>query len=441
MNPTVQTSAPDFPRDMRPRLLLISYWYPPAVGAAAERMHSFARYLPTHGWDVRVLTAQHEKASSADANVTAVVDPWQRKEGAIADYDPRKSGGFSQRLRGLMRDFVFPDRFRHWQRAAFDRGLPLVRDWKPDVMLASFPPASAVELALRLHEATGVRLVLDYRDKWLGPGGYEPRLQTTINKHLQLERRATSKAAGITAVSDALIAHLRDDFNVAADRTAVILNGFEATNPPSVNTSNDNSTIRRNIAHVGTVIPRNRPERFFSTLIKMMNEYWGETDTPSDPDPFNGFRFRFVGNLSAEYLKDVHLNDWVTTTGLVPRDAARAEMFNADALLLLSGDYVGKWGYSVKLFEYLQTGRPILCLEESPGSNDARLLQSLAPERAFIGRLGDAALLAEQLAALRTYLAKPSSPVALPDKLSQFDRKTQAARLDEFLRKAISRKP
>lgn len=339
-----------------------------------------------------------------------------------------------------MREFVFPDRFRHWQQAAFSHGLSLIRDWKPDVILASFPPASAIDLAVRLHEATGVPFVLDYRDKWLGPGGYEPGLQSTIRKHLDLERRATSMAAGITAVSDALIAQLRDDFHVSAERTAVIYNGFEPANPPAVNSTEDPSRIRRNIAHVGTVIPRNRPELFFSTLVKMMTEYWGETDTPSDPDPYNGFRFRFVGNLSAQYLKDVHLDDWVTTTGLVPRDAARAEMFNADALLLLTGDYVGKWGYSVKLFEYLQTGRPILCLEESPGSNDARLLQELAPERAFIGRLGDTTSLTEQLAALRKYLAKSSSPVVPAHKLAQFDRMTQAARLDEFLRRAVSLK-
>lgn len=425
-------------------MLLVTYWYPPAVGAAAERMHSFAKYLPAHGWDVRVLTARHNDEAIGDPHVNSVVDPWRRREGAIGDYDPRKSAGWSQRLRGLLRDLVFPDRFRHWQRAAFDCGLKLVRDWMPDLMLASFPPASAVELALRLNEATGVPLVLDYRDKWLGPGGYEPRLQSTIKKHRQLEGRATSKAIGVTAVSEALIAHVRDEFHIAADRTAVIYNGFEAANAPSVTPPSDTpSRIRRNISHVGTVIPRNRPERLFATLIEMMNEYWGETDAPSDPDPYNGFRFRFVGNLSAQYLSDVHLADWVTTTGLVPRDVARAEMFKADALLLLTGDYVGTWGYSVKLFEYLQTGRPILCLEETPGSNDARLLRELAPERAFIGRLGDKDSLMDQLSRLRTYLAnEPQEPEEIRPSpgLARFSRAKQASELAIFLNAIVDRK-
>jgi len=423
------------------RLLLITYWYPPAVGAAAERMHSFASYLPAHGWDVRVLSARHGETAATAAPVTAISDPWQRRAGPIGDYDPRKSAGWTHRLRNLMRDFVFPDRFRHWQQAAFDPGWALIRDWKPDALLASFPPASAIELALRLHEASGVPLVLDYRDKWLGPGGYEPCFQSTIRKHLELERRATSQAIGLTAVSDALIAHLRDAFQIAADRTAVIHNGFEAANPPGASALQDPSRLRRNIAHVGTVIPRNRPELFFSTLVEMMNEYWGDTDTPSDPDPYNGFRFRFVGNLSGQYLKDVHLDDWVTTTGLVPRDVARMEMFNADALLLLTGDYVGKWGYSVKLFEYLQTGRPILCLEESPGSNDARLLRELIPQRCFIGKLDDPASLSEQLVKLRKFLANETAvePPAIPPGLVGFSRAKQAADLARFLDRVAKR--
>ncbi len=40
------------------RVLLVSYWYPPALGAAAERIHAFANYLPDHGWQTHVLTAE-----------------------------------------------------------------------------------------------------------------------------------------------------------------------------------------------------------------------------------------------------------------------------------------------------------------------------------------------------------------------------------------------
>lgn len=435
MNPAVRDPSIELVSGTRTRLLLISYWYPPAVGAAAERMHSFAKYLPTHGWDVRVLTARHHDSTSQDdPSVTYVRDPWRRREGAIADYDPRKTANWKQRLRGLLRDCIFPDRFRRWQQDAYHQALTLIRDWKPDLLLVSFPPASAVDLALRLHDATGVPFVLDYRDKWLGPGGYEPIRTATTRRHMELEKRAVAASAAVTAVSDALIAHLRDDLAASRDRSVVIYNGFEQSAIPTIAGPRETGLpFPRFIAHVGTVIERNRPDLFFQSLGELLARFWGEDDRPADPIPFEGFRFRFVGNLSAQYLIDARLNEWVATMGLVPRATAREEMLKADALLLLTGNYVAKWGYSVKLFEYLQTGRPILCLEQSPDSNDARLLRELAPERSFIGRLGETASLTEQLAALRNYLAHPPASSPTHDKLLQFDRKIQAAKLADFL--------
>ena len=413
------------------RLLLVSYWYPPAVGAAAERMHSFAKYLPALGWDVRVLTARHGEGPHADPGVIAVVDPWRMRSAAIADYDPFAKLSFSSRLRVFLRDCIFPDRFVRWQRAAFDAVQSLISQWPPDVILASFPPASAVELALRIQSATGAPLVLDYRDKWIGPGGYEPKRAAMRRRHEELERQALAASSAVTAVSEALLNDAVKTHPRSNDRTAVIYNGFEPIEeleecrPRQIHQSN--TAIQ--IAHVGTVIPRNRPELFFSSLSQLVTH---------QTDAIHGVHFRFVGNLSAGFAANKTLSPWLTSTGLVSRDIARAEMFNTDALLLLTGDYVGKWGYSVKLFEYLQTGRPILCLEESPGSNDARLLRELAPDRAFIGRLGDPGSLSEQLARLRTYLstesAKPAGVRAPSPGLARFSRANQAARLDAFLR-------
>ena len=408
-------------------------------------MQAFTKYLPAHGWDVHVLTARHGDAAFVDPpGVSAVSDPW-RGGSPIGDYDPRERPTLGSRLRGFLRDCIFPDRFVRWQRAAFVEGLNVVRGWKPDLILASFPPASAVELAARLRDATGVPLVLDYRDKWLGPGGYQPKRRHMEQRHVELERRALAASTAVIAVSEALIQDIVQkpvghastipagqlstlSTQLSAERTglqsAVIYNGFEPIAAPNLAPPNpDASTRQLTLAHVGTVIPRNRPDLFFSSLAAV---------TPSN------VHFRFVGNLSASYLAHSALTKIVTTTGLVSRETARSEMFGADALLLLTGDYVGHWGYSVKLFEYLQTGRPILCLEETPGSNDARLLRELAPERCFIGKLGDADSLAEQLIHVRNYLENETRSSARPlptisHGLARYSRAIQTAELARFI--------
>lgn len=420
------------------RLLLVTYWYPPAVGAAAERMHSFARHLPEHAWDVRVLTAKHGSSAMTDAQVRAVADPWQRTGGSIADYSPLERPGWSARLRAVLRELVFPDRFVRWQEAAFHEGLQLIGEWRPDLILASFPPASAIQLAVRLHKATGVPLVVDYRDKWLGPGGYEPRLKRTIQKHVFLQYEGLMASAGVTAVSEALIADLVNDAKYPAEKTAIVYNGFEPSPTPARAPQEHGPDDKPVIAHVGTVIARNQPGLFFQSVNKLMAAI---LEGDSNADALRSFRFRFVGNLDRQFLTDTGIDVLFTSTGLVSRESARAEMFNADALLLLTGHYVGKWGYSVKLFEYLQTGRPVVCLEESPGSNDARLLRELIPERCFIGKLGEPASLAEQLLHLREFLEREKSsdrPTLAPG-LVRFSRAYQAATLAGFLHRIAQR--
>jgi glycosyltransferase involved in cell wall biosynthesis len=411
------------------KVLLVSYWYPPAVGAAAERVHAFAKYLPEHGWQARVLTAEHPGSGRETdrAVVHAVTDRWAGKGLVFPDYDPtvaKRSG-----LRSLLRELVFPDRFLAWQRAALKVGQGLIRQEACDLILASFPPASAVLLALKLHRESGARLVLDFRDRWLGPGGYEPRSAWAGRRHARLQHRAVSAAAALITVSDAMADGLAREQGYDRQRIFVIHNGYEPADPVAVQqgaATGDPMTI----AHVGTVIARNRPELFLGALAELKGD-----------DRLGGIVFRFVGNLSRTYLENIGLSSTVNTTGLLPRSKARREMQDAHALLLLTGSYAGKWSYNAKLFEYVQTGRPILCLEESPGSNDRKLLEQFAADRSFFAPVGDPEAIADQITNLRRYVRQhPAPALGLDDAFRAFSRPNLVAKLADHLGCIISRK-
>ena len=415
------------------KLLLISYWYPPAVGAAAERIHSFAHYLPEHGWTAQVLTARHPAPDMAPGQpapgIHAVPDPLASKAPAFADYDPRVT---SPAYKTILRELVFPDRFVRWQRAAIKIAPEVVRCEQVQVLLASFPPASVVMLALRLSRETSVPLVLDFRDRWLGPGGYQPRLARTRRKHAGLEREAIRHAAGVVVVSDAMADAIVSEQKYDRARICVVPNGYEpveeamrlaAVVAPVSADHPGPSTLPITIAHVGTVIARNRPDLLFASLARLQARRG-----------LHGVTFRFVGNLSSAYVRELGLSSVVRTTGLIPRDRAQVEMQTADALLLLTGSYVGQWGHNAKLFEYVQTGRPILCLEETPGSNDRELLERFAPDRAFFAPVGNPAAIAEQIGKLRQRVAAHHSPaIDLDDAFREFSRPNLAARLAEHL--------
>ena len=419
-------SSFNLPMPSARKVLLVSYWYPPAVGAAAERVQSFAKYLPGSGWSVEVLTTWHLRGAANEASVHRVLDPAAGERFAFADYDPRER---PSRIKRFLRGFLFPDRFRLWAKSAAKQGQDIARESRADAIVTSFPPASCVLAGLRIHEATGIPLLIDFRDLWMGPGGYEPRRPGMKARHEELERRAVAAACGLVAVSEAMADHLARRHHFPRHRIAVIPNGYDPE--PALTPRQGSADLQPLVVvHVGTVIARNRPDLFFEA-VKRLRAKGGLAVT----------RFRFVGNLSREYLREAGLDEIVETTGIVPRESARQEMESATALLLLVGEYVGQWGNNAKLFEYVQTGRPILCLEETPGSGDGRLLHQYAAERTFLGQLGDDASIEGALTALHAYLqTSPQSSLHLHADFAEFSRPRLAARLAAHLELCLASK-
>lgn len=411
------------------RLLLVTYWYPPAVGAAAERLHAFARYLPAQGFECHVLTARRSSSPQHKGVVLhPVEDPLDSGAPIMADYAPGRTAGV---LADHVRDLVFPDRFLHWAHAAIREGRSILRERRIDAIMVSFPPASAVLAAVELAEASGLPLIVDLRDRWLGPGGYSPKAPQARHRHLQLERRAIARSGAVVTVSEPLADTVALEHGYPRGKVWVIPNGYDSSVGlvADISRAEAEPSLKRTgltIAHVGTVIERNRPDLFFETLRQLK-----QSGALSD------VRFRFVGNLSPDYPTEAGLSEFVESTGLVSHEQANLEMRRADALLLLTGAYVGQWGISAKLFEYLYAGRPILCLEESPGSNDRLLLESIAAERTFAAPMSDADSLTRALAALRALVAKHPSPLEPPAGLATFDRTHQVAQLGRRLKELL----
>ncbi len=248
-----------------------------------------------------MLTAGHAGSSPVvgPGRVRRVADRWAAKEPAFADYDPRRRASW---VKARLRDFVFPDRFGAWSRRAITKGLDVIREGRPDLIMASFPPASAVLVGLDLHRRTAVPLVLDYRDRWFGPGGYEPRRAAARRRHEQLEHEAVSSARAVTCVSQAMADAISAEHGIPRKRVAVISNGYD----PEISPHEDAPVPRSSsgpcepgasggtsltLCHVGTVIHRNRPDVFLESIRRLHLA-----------NRLSNVRFRIVGKLSRSYV-------------------------------------------------------------------------------------------------------------------------------------------
>lgn len=327
----------------------------------------------------------------------------------------------------LPRGWAYPDRFLLWRRRA--RLAALRSCTRPFAIFATFPPASAALLGVQLAHDWHVPLVLEYRDLWIGPGGYNPPTPVHRLLHGRLERRCVRAAAAIVAVSERMADDLAQRHGIDRGRVIAIPNGYEPPtdleHAPRAPTPNAFT-----LAHVGTVIPRNRPDLFLHAVARAEDApRWRET----------GLRIRFVGNLSKATTQRPEFAGLLESTGMIPADAARAEMHAADALLLLVGDYVGRWGHNAKLFDYLAAGRPILCLEETPGSNDRALLEKLVADRCVFASLSDASAIAAGINAVRRLAdAIGQAPQPVPPGLEAYSRRAGAEKLAGVLTRACT---
>ena len=57
------------------RLLIVSYWFPPAGGIPVQRALSLARYLPECGIEVHVLAPKNPPAPQYDTALLALIPP------------------------------------------------------------------------------------------------------------------------------------------------------------------------------------------------------------------------------------------------------------------------------------------------------------------------------------------------------------------------------
>src|SRR3546814_12427620 len=62
--------------------------------------------------------------------------------------------------------FNFPDKRVGWLPAARQRALHLFEEWRPDAILATAPPFTALLIGYLLAKRARIPLIVEFRDRW-----------------------------------------------------------------------------------------------------------------------------------------------------------------------------------------------------------------------------------------------------------------------------------
>jgi glycosyltransferase involved in cell wall biosynthesis len=345
----------------RRRVLVLAYYFPPIAGAGAQRTLKFVRYLEPLGWGATVVSTRSRVYGARDPSLLADVPALTRviRTPALPLARYLAIVLYKLRLTRLRAWVLWPDNGLGWAPFAFLAALRTARRDRPDVLFSSSAPYGGHLVALLVARLTGLPWVADFRDEW------------TANPHLAgqprlLARLAARAERAITARAQRIVV-AADYFQLAGlapgdSRRVEILNGvdeadltFAAAGPP---------TDRFVLAYVGTIYDTIDPSPALRALAALVSRGAIDGDRVD---------MRLVGSiLLPSFAPPPGVR--VEATGYVEHARAVTEMCSATALLL----YVpsSSLAPSGKLFEYLGSGRPLLCLTH-PDNLAARLVREL----------------------------------------------------------------
>lgn len=216
-----------------PRLLFVTYTFPPARTAGSVRVWNIAKYLARSGWIITVLTPDASIWRHADS--PGAFKTKMKQEGVrllATDHQWRwlaaesvncSSNGLTWFLGGICRNaarHLGIEKTAGWIKAAEHASAGL-RSGEVELVLASGPPFSAFTVARRLSERLHCPYVLDYRDLW-SRNHFSPA-PGAVRKEASL----VSDSAAVTTVSPTWRSIMEREFG-GGEKLHVISNGYDA---------------------------------------------------------------------------------------------------------------------------------------------------------------------------------------------------------------------
>ena len=385
------------------RVLLISFYFPPAGGGGVQRVLKLCKHLPSHGWDVDVLAPDDPRWSAVDPELAERIPPETTVHRAryrgpsfattpvarlAATQGPRRALVRAQ-LTG--RKLLLPDPEVVWAPDAVRAGVRIVRERSIDAIVSTSPPSSSHLIAAAIARRTGVRFVADFRDSWLANPHRRYDSVAQRAKRVAEERVARRALRGVDAISAVTQTIADEAARLAQPGTPVrvVANGCDFDDFTGLVYARGK---RMRIVHAGSFFGQRSPRPFLGALARLLK---------AQPELRGRVEAVFLGELrpaDREWAGSLGLGDALQLPGFRPHGETLARMRAADVLLLLIPRAGGR-GRSVlsgKVYEYLAAERPVLALVPPDGAA-AELLREIGS--AWIADPDDAAEIETALAA------------------------------------------
>jgi len=355
------------------KVLIITYYWPPAGGPGVQRWLKFTKYLQEFGIEPIVLTVNPSKATyplrdeslkdeiSSEIQVftTDTFEPFSVYKKATGRGEVPFSGfanesdkpGPRQIIAKFIRgNFFLPDARRGWNKFALEKAEYLIKKFSIGTVITTSPPHSTQLIGLKLKQKYGVKWLADFRDPWTDIYYYNELYPTALAKYFdkKMELEVLINANIICTVSeDMKRLFAAKHKKIKAKKITVLPNGYDESDFENWKSPSNN---RFTIVYGGTLTHKYNVQTFLKTLDKLAKEGL------SIKLVFAGNQDEIVRNQLDELQ---HLP--IERLGYLSHKEALLNLQNADVLFLAIPDLPDNKGILTgKLFEYLAAKRPII---------------------------------------------------------------------------------
>jgi len=355
------------------KLLIITYYWPPAGGPGVQRWLKFVKYLPDFNIQPIVYIPENptypiiDNGLESEVSENAIIlknkifEPYglasffgkskTRKISSGIIPNQKKQSFLEKTLLWVRGNIFIPDARFLWVKPSVKYLSKYIRENNIDTIVTSGPPHSLHLIGLQLKKDLGVKWFADFRDPWTTIG-YHKALKLSSSaekKHKALEREVLTSADTIIVTSKTT----KTEFEAITSKPIeVITNGYDVEKI-SKQPLDDKFTL----AHIGSFLSERNPRILWKALKELTKENAAFR---------NDFQLKLIGAVSQEVLDTItefKLNNYVLNLGYVSHQEAVEHQKKSQVLLLIEIDSEDtKSIIPGKLFEYMVSERPIVAI-------------------------------------------------------------------------------
>lgn len=352
------------------KVLVITYYWPPAGGPGVQRWLKFVKYLKDFNVEPVLYIPENPHYPLLDTSFSQdipnglkiykhpIKEPYRIASIFSSKKTKRISSGIIQSknqsfvekaLLWIRGNLFIPDARKFWVKPSVHFLKDVLDKEGIETIITTGPPHSVHLIGYYLKQARPLKWIADFRDPWTTIG-YHKKLKLTSSaekKHKQLESDVLNSADKIIVTSTKTKQEFQDITNKPIK---VITNGYDGEVA-----ADGNLDAKFTIAHIGSLLSGRNPLNLWRVLSNLVEE---------NEDIKNALQLRFIGVVSEEILStltEFGLQDYIEIVGYVSHKNALVCQRASQILLLVEIDSQDTVGIIPgKLFEYMAARRPIL---------------------------------------------------------------------------------